>query len=273
MFDSGVGGLSVLREIRRELPYEDLVYIADSAHAPYGDKEPEVVLTRAMALTEVLIAQRAKAIVVACNTASGAAVQRLRSLYAQPVIAMEPAVKPAVAISRSGVVGVLATSHTLASHRFVELLGRVGGGAEVLVQPCPGLVERIEAGDLDGPQTRDLLQRYLRPLLAQQADVIVLGCTHYPHVTPLITEIAGAGVLVMDASAAVARQVRRRLAEHALLRASTVPGRELFLTSGPPQLTALVIRRLWPAAGTVRPLPQSPVSRVLDAGARAPVKA
>jgi glutamate racemase len=165
VFDSGVGGLSVLREIRRELPGEDLLYVADSGHAPYGDKPIDAIEARALAITDLLVAEGAKAVVVACNTATGAAVRLLRSRYGIPIVAMEPAVKPAVERTRSGVVGVLATRRTLESHKFALLLQQVAGGATVLLQPCPGLVERVEAGDLDGEGTRALLADYLTPLL------------------------------------------------------------------------------------------------------------
>jgi len=245
VFDSGVGGISVLREIRRELPHEDLLYVADSRHAPYGEKPAEAIVQRAMAVTEFLVAQGAKAVVVACNTATGAAAVALRRHYRIPIVAMEPAVKPAVARTRSGVVGVLATSQTLASHNFVSLVGRFNGGAEVLVQPCPGLVERIELGDLDGAQTRALLEDYLTPLLDQGADTLVLGCTHYPHLRPLIADLAGPRVLVMDSGAAVARQVRRRLEEASLLAPEEGLGTERFWTSGQADLARALIGRLW----------------------------
>jgi len=245
VFDSGVGGLSVLREIRRELPAEDLFYVADSAHAPYGDRSAEHIVGRALAITEALLAERAKAIVVACNTATGVAVQLLRARYALPIIAMEPALKPAVAHSRTRVVGVLATSRTLASHKFVQLLGHHGVGVEVLVQPCPGLVERVERGDLDGARTRALLERYLAPLLRSGADTIVLGCTHYPHLRPLIEAIAGPAVTVLDSGAAVARQLRRRLEACALVRSGPAPGGERFWTSAQADAVGPVLRRLW----------------------------
>jgi glutamate racemase len=255
VFDSGVGGLSVLRDIRRELPLEDLLYVADSGHAPYGDKPQEVIAGRALAVTEFLLAEGAKAVVVACNTATAAAAQALRARFAVPIIAMEPAVKPAVASSRSGVVGVLATSQTAASHKFVQLLGRLNVGAEVLVQPCPGLVERVEAGDLDGEATRALLADYLMPLLEQGADTLVLGCTHYPHLTPLIQDLAGPQVTVMSSGAAVARQLRRRLDEVRLLALEARPGTERFWTSGPPDRARALIARLWGAPVEVTALP------------------
>ncbi|MCO5762489.1 MAG: glutamate racemase [Gammaproteobacteria bacterium] len=243
VFDSGVGGLSVLREIRQELPHEDLLYVADSAHAPYGDKPLALIEKRTLTIAEFLLERDAKALVIACNTATGAAARLLRERYQVPVIAMEPAVKPAVARTRSGVVGVLATRQTLASDKFSALLAS-HGGAEVLAQACPGLVERVEAGDLEGEETRALLAGYLEPLLNQGADTLVLGCTHYPHLAPLISELAGPAVEVLDSGAAVARQVRRRLAEVGLL-APTRGGREFFWTSGDPARLYPILARLW----------------------------
>ncbi len=248
VFDSGVGGLSVLRELRRELPQEDLLYVADSAYAPYGERPREIIEARSIAIAEFLLERDAKALVVACNTATGVAVRLLRERYAVPVIAMEPAVKPAVSHSRTGVVGVLATRQTLASDKFSRLL-QAHGEAEVLTQACPGLVERVEAGDLEGEETRALLAGYLQPLLARGADTLVLGCTHYPHLAPLIADLAGPEVRVLDSGAAVARQVRRRLAEIRLLAPAHRSGRECFWTSGRPDRLRRVMERLW--GGTV----------------------
>ena len=244
VFDSGVGGLSVLRELRRELPQEDLLYVADSAYAPYGERPREIIEARSIAIAEFLLERDAKALVVACNTATGVAVRLLRERYAVPVIAMEPAVKPAVSHSRTGVVGVLATRQTLASDKFSRLL-QAHGDAEVLTQACPGLVERVVAGDLEGEGTRALLAGYLQPLLARGADTLVLGCTHYPHLAPLIADLAGPEVRVLDSGAAVARQVRRRLAEIRLLAPPHRSGREIFWTSGRPDQLRRVMERLW----------------------------
>lgn len=245
VFDSGVGGLTVLREIRNLLPAEDLIYVADSAYAPYGDKPSALISERALAIAEFLIQQGAKAIVVACNTATGAAVQLLRARYSVPVIAMEPAIKPAVEQTRSGVIGVLATRRTLASPNLIQLVERFGAQAEILLMPCPGLVERIESGDLEGPKTRALVQGYLEPLMARGADVLVLGCTHYPLIRPLIEEIAGPQVVVLDSGAAVARQVRRRLEENDLLAPLERSGGERFWTSAPPAKMRLLMGRIW----------------------------
>ena len=259
VFDSGLGGFTVLREIRRLLPTEDLLYVADSGHAPYGDKPMSTIEARAIAITEFLLDQGAKAIVVACNTATGAAARLLRTRYPVPIIAMEPAVKPAVERTRSGVVAVLATRQTLASHNFSVLLERIGTGVEILLQPCPGLVERVEAGDLDSERTRDLLNGYLAPLLARGADTLVLGCTHYPFLTPLIQELAGPGTLVLDSGAAVARQVQRRLNEADLLAPPDKTGRERFWTSGNPATVHGLMTRLWPSEVVLEALTETSV--------------
>jgi glutamate racemase len=257
VFDSGVGGLSVLRQIRRELPAENLIYVADSAHAPYGDKTQEFIEARSFAITRFLLDHGAKAIVVACNTATGAAVAALRSRFTLPIVAMEPAIKPAVAQTQTGVVGVLATRRTLSSHNFVKLFERYGSEAEILPQACPGLVEQVEAGDLAGAKTRSLLERYLAPLLAKSADTLVLGCTHYPFLRALIQEIAGPNVTIIDSSEAVARQLRHRLEAHDLRADKEEPGSEHFWTSADPAISGPVIAQLWLAGVEVRRLPET----------------
>ena len=217
VFDSGVGGVSVLLEIERELPDEDLIYVADSAHAPYGDKPVEEIQERAFAIVEYLLGQQVKAIVVACNTATGVAVEALRARWPLPFVAIEPAVKPAAAATRTGIVGVLATRQTIASPRFARLAETWANGARILAQPCPGLVEQIERGELTTARTRELVDSFVRPLVEQGADTLVLGCTHYPFVEPLIASIAGPGVTLINPAAAVARELRRRLAAATLL--------------------------------------------------------
>jgi glutamate racemase len=233
VFDSGVGGLSVLIEIRRELPGEDLLYVADSGHAPYGDKPADDIQERAHAIVAFLVGRRAKAIVVACNTATGVSVDALRERWSIPIVGIEPAIKPAVATTKSGVVGVLATSQTIASTRFARLVETFGSGVNVIAQPCPGLVERVEEGDFSGPATRQLIEGYVRPLIEKGADTIVLGCTHYPFVTPAIAASAGAGIAIIDPAAAVARELRRRLERMDSLRRSTEAGTTRFWSSGP----------------------------------------
>lgn len=255
VFDSGVGGLSVLRHIRAELPHEGLLYVADSAHAPYGGKSPEAIQARSLALSEFLMEQGAKALVVACNTATAAAIGVLRERFALPVIGMEPAVKPAAAATRSGVVGVLATTGTLQSAQFAALLENYGKQVRIVTQGCPGLVECVERGELQSPATRQLLQGYVAPLLAQGADTLVLGCTHYPFLRPLIVSLVGGDVALIDTGAAVARQVARRLQEADILNAATEAGALRFWTSGDPVQGQKVIEMLWGAA-TVEPLPR-----------------
>lgn len=256
VFDSGVGGLSVLREIRRELPHEDLLYVADSGHAPYGDKPGHQIEERAVAISNFLVSQHAKAIVVACNTATSAAVTTLRARFPIPIVAMEPAVKPAAAHTRSGVVGVLATSRTLGSANFARLSARFGAGVNILMQACPGLAEQVEAGDLAGDRTRTLLEKYVNPLLEQGADTLVLGCTHYPFLAPLIHEIAGPSVAIIDPAAAVARELRRRLAGSGLLSHKTRAGTERFWSSGTLEQALPLITQLWQTEINLQSLPQ-----------------
>lgn len=245
VFDSGVGGLSVLRHLRDALPHEDFLYVADSAHAPYGALSSDAIRTRTFRIADFLAEQGAKLLVVACNTATAAAVAELRERCVVPVVAMEPGVKPAAERTRSGVVGVLATAGTLESARFFSLVSRHAGAADVITQPCPGLVERIEAGDLRSADTERLLRSYLEPLLARGADVIVLGCTHYPFLRPLVEAIVGADIAVLDTGAAVAREVTRRLQTEGLLRTDERRGGERFWTSADSHAALPVFRALW----------------------------
>jgi glutamate racemase len=249
VFDSGVGGLSVLRAIREELPSEDLIYVGDSGFAPYGDKSHDLVQSRATAITEFLIREGSKAVVVACNTATGIAVDLLRSQFPEiPIVAIEPAVKPAAAKTKSGVVGVLATTGTLASPNVTRLLNKYGVDVEILTQAGTGLVEQVENGDLSSDQTRALVEKHVRPLLDKGADVLVLGCTHYPFLTAAIRDVAGAGVEVMDPATAVARELRRRLEKASLLSPRHSSGTERFLTTGDPEAVSPIMSRLWGSA-------------------------
>jgi glutamate racemase len=261
VFDSGVGGLSVLRAIRAELPLEHLIYVADSGHAPYGDRPPEFIEGRALAILDFLLQRDVKAVVVACNTATGAAVHVLRARLTIPVVAIEPAVKPAALQTRSGVVGVLATTGTLSSRRFLDLVDRHGAGVQVLVQPCPGLAERIEAGELADDGTRALVETLVRPLLDKSADTLVLGCTHYPFVRELIAEVAGPAVTIIDPATAVARELRRRLTAGGLHASGESAGggrgTEEFWTSGDPKTVGEVISLVWRRVVDVRPLPNA----------------
>lgn len=265
VFDSGVGGLSVLREIRRELPAEDLIYVADSGYAPYGDRAEDYVRGRAIAIMEFLRQQNVKAVVVACNTATGIAVDALRARYTEPIVAIEPAVKPAAAQTRSKVVGVLATTQTLAGQKFAKLVSTHAGDVEVLTQACPGLVEQVERGALASESTRSLVEQYLRPLLDKGADTIVLGCTHYPFVSDVIRDVAGPAVNIIDSAGPVARELRRRLQQSGLLATESRTGPETFWTTGPPEQVATVIEQLWSRKVDVRPMPVSSTERSASA--------
>jgi len=236
VFDSGLGGLSVLREIRRMLPAEDLVYVADSGHAPYGDRSREYIDRRTTAMVDFLVSEGAKAIVVACNTATSVSVDGLRARLTLPIVAVEPAIKPAVARTRSGVIGVLATSQTLAGARFSKLVAEHARDVTVLRQACPGLAEQVEKGDLWSDTTRALVKEYVSPLVLKGADTLVLGCTHYPFLRPLIEEVTGPEVVVLDSATPVAQQLARRLSSDGLLRNTERGGRVSFLTTGRPEL-------------------------------------
>jgi len=217
VFDSGVGGISVLKHIHHLLPNEHLLYVADSIHAPYGNKSAAEIQARCFAIADFLIAKDAKALVVACNTATAAAIDQMRAKYSLPIIGMEPAVKPAAEASRSGIIGVLATTGTLQSAQFAALLESYGRNVEVVTQACVGLVECVERGELSQESTRALVKRYCQPLLDEGADSIVLGCTHYPLLKSLIQEVVGADVVLIDTGAAVASQLKSRLLEQGLL--------------------------------------------------------
>lgn len=256
VFDSGLGGLSVLRELKRTLPAERFIYVADSGHCPYGGKSVQAIRERACVLTEFLLARGVKLIVVACNTATVAAVEYLRANYPVPFVGMEPAIKPAAAITRSGVIGVLSTAQTAAGVRLQRLIRQHANGLKVLTQPCPGLVERVEAGELDGAQTRAALEAYLRPLLEQGADTVVLGCTHYPFLRPLIADVAGANVNILDTGTAVARRCAALLEQEKLLATDSAVDTVEWFTTGDVAQLQRVGSRLWgePIRGQALPM-------------------
>jgi len=247
VFDSGVGGLSVLHAIRQRLPAQPAIFFADQAHVPYGPRPMEEVRDFAESISRYLLAQGAGLIVVACNAASAAALYHLRGKFpAIPFVGMEPAVKPAAETTRSGVVGVLATPATFQGALYASVVERFAGEVTLLQDPCPGLVRRIEAGNLEGAETRKILERALLPMLAQGIDTVVLGCTHYPFVIPLIQQIVGAGVRVIDPAPAVARQAERLLSLHGLLAEGESPAPLRFITSGePPALQGMLARLGW----------------------------
>lgn len=256
IFDSGIGGLSVALAIRQLLPAERLIYVADTGHAPYGEKSDDYIYQRMQFITQHLTDLGAKAIVVACNTATTAAISQLRAQYPLPLIGVEPGVKPAVLASNSGVVGVLATPRTLLTPAFSTLAKRFSGQATVLLQPCPELVPLIEALDLTGDKIKALLQRYIQPLLDKGADTLVLGCTHYNFIAELISEIAGPNVTIIRTEQAVAKQLQQRLMQAHLLAAADTDNTTIdtFYTSGTAELFYRQLQQLWPGAHKVLPL-------------------
>jgi glutamate racemase len=235
VFDSGIGGLSVLRAIRGLLPFQPIIYLADQGHVPYGPRSLEEVRHFAENITRFLIGQGARLVVVACNAASAASLHYLRLTFPDiPFVGMEPAVKPAAEFSRSRVVGVLATTATFQGALYASVLERFAREVTVLQDPCPGLVHEIEAVNLDGEEPRRILEKALRPMLEKGIDTVVLGCTHYPFVIPIIQDIVGPSVLVIDPAPAVARQTARLLELHNLLAPGPNQGASQFFTSGDP---------------------------------------
>ncbi|MDN7916392.1 glutamate racemase [Burkholderia cepacia] len=216
IFDSGLGGLSVLRAARAQLPDESFIYVADSHHAPYGPRDEAFITERTLAIGEWLAREGAKALVIACNTATARAIAAIREHLPMPLVGVEPGIKPAAAVSASGVAGVLATQSTLNSPRFQALLDRYGAGRRFICQPGHGLVEAIERGDTNSPALRALLDSYLQPMLDDGADTLVLGCTHYPFFTETIRDLVGDRLTIVDTSDAIARQLARILDERSL---------------------------------------------------------
>lgn len=217
IFDSGSGGLSVYREIVKLLPEERYIYFADNAHCPYGEKTAEYIRERGRAITEILLGMGADIIVVACNTATAAAISTLRAEYPGiPFIGMEPAVKPAALGTKSGVIGILATAGTLKGSKYLKTKGRFEDDVRIVEHVGEGFVELVENGILEGPVAYETVRASLQPLLDQGADRIVLGCTHYPFLRPVIEAIAGPGVQVIDPAPAVARQTVRILETNAI---------------------------------------------------------
>ncbi|MDH5765614.1 MAG: glutamate racemase [Gammaproteobacteria bacterium] len=243
VFDSGLGGLSVLRHIRQLLPAERLYYVADSAYAPYGDKPESDIQQRSTVITRYLISHDIKALVVACNTATAAAIETLRADFDLPIIGMEPAVKPAALLTQSGVVGILATPGTLASEKYARLYQQFAENVKIISQPCPGLVEQVEKAELESGQTRELVTRYVSALLEQGADTLVLGCTHYPFLKSLVEDVAGVSVRVLDTGEAVARELQRRLDQAGILTADDEHSDVCFFSNT--ALSLNVVDQLW----------------------------
>jgi glutamate racemase len=253
IFDSGVGGLSVLREIHAAMPEESVYYVADSANAPWGDKPPGFVRDRGLAIARFLLGQGVKAIVIGSNTGTVGSAEALRSTLPIPVVGIEPGIKPAVGATKSRVVGAIVPAAVGGSDRLASLLDRFSGDVKVIVQPVPGVVEHIEQADLDSPQLRRMVEGYIRPMLDAGADVIVAGSTHYVFLRPLLAEIAP-HVTLVETGAAVARQLKHVLEERGLLAEGGVRA-ERFWTSGDPATSRRVISTLLGREVAVEKLP------------------
>jgi len=233
VFDSGVGGLSVLHAIRELLPTQPVIYLADQAHVPYGERTLEEVRQFSHAITRYLLSEGCRLIVVACNTASVAALKSLREEFKDvPFVGMEPAVKPAAEQTHSRVVGVLATYATFQGQMYNSVVERFAQGVNVLQDHCPGLVAQIEKGNFNGTETEQILRNALEPMLAKGVDTVVMGCTHYPFVIPLIQKITGPEVSVIDPAPAIARQVQRLLEKNGWMPSANTIGRVNFITTG-----------------------------------------
>jgi glutamate racemase len=253
VFDSGVGGLSVLRAMRELMPEESVIYFADQGHVPYGPRPMQQVRDFSETIARFLLDQGAKLIVVACNTASAAALHYLRDKFPDvSFVGMEPAVKPAAEHTRSGTVGVLATPATFQGALYASVLERFANGVQVLQHTCPGLVGQIESGDLDGDETRAILDNALRPMLDRGIDTVVLGCTHYPFVIPLIEQVVGENVRVIDPAPAVAKQAKRLLDANGRKARVEERAEVRFYTSGDAEMFASLLPKLLGESGTVR---------------------
>jgi len=255
IFDSGVGGLSILREIRNLLPHEDMHYFADQAHVPYGARSLEEVRGYSEGITSFLLNQGAKLIVVACNTASAASLYHLRNRFPDLLfVGMEPAVKPAAESTLNGIVGVLATPATFQGELFASVVERFAEGVTILPQTIPDLVERIEAGEIGTPETRAIISLAIQPLLDSGVDTLVLGCTHYPFIIPILQELAGAGVRVINPSPAIARQTIRLITDNNLRTAKNKTGEVVCYTSAEPQSLSTMLPLVDLASAEILPV-------------------
>lgn len=241
VFDSGIGGLTVFREIAKALPHESMIYVADSGYAPYGTRTKQYITARSRFLTRFLLDQGCKLIVVACNTATGASISTLRKEFPVPFIGVEPAIKPAILASRTGHVGVLATEQTFKGEHFKRTSERFNGSVQIHVQAGNGLVELIESGRSESEESRILLKRYLTPMIRAGVDQLVLGCTHYPFLIPLISRMVPKDVTIIDPAPAVARQTRNVLETSGGINESKEqPEYKFFSTGDPAQLQIIV---------------------------------
>lgn len=245
IFDSGIGGLSIMQCITQQLPNENLVYVADTLNAPYGDKSTTFIQQRVLEIADWFIAKNTKAIVVACNTATVNAIDKLRENITIPVIGVEPAIKPAANISKDKKVAILVTKATAENQRFLSLVKQYSNNNDVYIQPCPGLVELIEQDQKNSLACMSLLASYLAPLLEKGIDTIVLGCTHYPLVKPLINQICGNNITIMETALPVTEQLQRQLQLHQIINHSDTFGTTDFYSSKPGSAQQQLFSHIW----------------------------
>ena len=241
IFDSGVGGTSIWKEIDRLLPYEHTIYLADSKNAPYGPKGKEKIIELSIKNTELLLQKGCKLIIVACNTATTNAIEYLRSNYTVPFIGIEPAIKPAALQSKTKSVGILATKGTLSSALFNKTSDLFASGIEVVEQDGDGIVQLIESGQLNSPEMRELLKIYLQPMIDASIDYLVLGCTHYPYLIPQLIELLPKNVRIIDSGQAVARQTKSILEKNNLQNTRKTNCKSQFYTNGNPEVIKMLL--------------------------------
>jgi len=241
IFDSGVGGTSIWKEINMLLPNENTIYLADSANAPYGPKGKETIIDLSIKNSDYLIKQGCKLIVVACNTATTNAIYTLRQKYHIPFIGIEPAIKPAALQTKTHAIGILATKGTLSSELFSKTSGLFASHIKVIEQVGEGIVELIESGQLNSEEMRSLLNMYLKPMIDANIDYLVLGCTHYPYLIPLLIDLLPNNVKIIDSGEAVARQTKAILEKHELVNQSKKKGTCQFFTNGNPEVMSTLL--------------------------------
>lgn len=243
VMDSGVGGLSILRELRRQLPGEDMLYFADQGHVPYGPRPLAEIQSFVRGIARFFISRKAKVIVIACNAASAGGLRHARQVFSQiPIVGMEPAIKPAAERTKSGIIGVITTKATYQGELFASVVDRFANGMEVVTAVCPDFVTLVEAGEFDTPAARQAAEGYLRPLIDAGIDQLVLGCTHFPFLAPVIREVIGPEIEIVDPGPAVARQTGRVIADH--LNDERRAGQVAYFTSGDPARFLANARRL-----------------------------
>mgnify|MGYP000785298825 CR=1 FL=1 len=245
IFDSGVGGLTVAREVMRQLPDERIVYFGDTARLPYGTKSQDTVIRFSEQIMRFLRSKGVKAIVIACNTATAVCAESLRAELSMPVVGIEPAVLPGARTTRTGIIGVMATTKTLASAKYRHLKSIAPKEVRIIDCPCPGLMDCVEAGEFRTPHTMALLREYVEPLVEAGADTLVLGCTHYPFLSDAIRLTAGPGIRLIDPAPAVARQLKRRLDEPGLLNDTKKAPARIFCTTDANEARERILRLLW----------------------------